>query len=51
MLKNDDNRVLCRKGARYLTEQELNTVAGNGKVTTTFCTFDPRTGGSDGDCD
>lgn len=45
------NRVLCRQGARYLNEEELKIVVGNGHVTTDFCTFDPRTGNRDGDCD
>ena len=51
MAIKNDNRVLSRKGARYLTEQELKVVNGNGVVTTFSCTFDPRTGARDGDCD
>ena len=51
MLRTQDNRVLGRRGARYLTEEELRIVNGNGKVTTFVCTFDPRTGERDGDCD
>ena len=51
MSNNQDNRVLSRKGARSLSEQELKTVNGSGQVTTFSCTFDPRTGHRDGDCD
>ena len=52
MTNTNDNRVLVRNGARYLTEDELNCVNGSGGQFTTFsCTFDPRTGGRDGDCD
>lgn len=45
---NINNRVLMRQGARELTEQELNEVAG-GIHTATKCTFDPATGFKDGD--
>ena len=41
MSKNEDNRVLSRNGARYLTEQELEAI--NGAFHTFNCTFDPRT--------
>jgi hypothetical protein len=52
MSKNHENRVLSRKGARCLDEQELNFVSGNGTVSTTFCTV-PTTANHkpDGDCD
>jgi hypothetical protein len=51
MAASNDNRVLSRKGARYLTDQEMQIVNGNGTFTTFSCTFDPRTGARDGDCD
>ena len=52
MAKNQDNRVLSRAGARCLDEQELNTVSGNGTVTTTFCTVPTTVANKpDGDCD
>ena len=41
-------RVLARLGARELTPQELEGVAG-GFMTLTVPTFDPKTKGSDGD--
>ena len=43
---NDQNRVLARKGARELNEQEIERVTG-GVRTTTVCTFGPK--GKDGD--
>jgi hypothetical protein len=49
MSNNQNDRVLARRGARYLTDQELTCV--NGGFTTRFCTFDPTTKGLDGDCD
>ncbi|HEY6251785.1 MAG TPA: hypothetical protein VI685_17645 [Candidatus Angelobacter sp.] len=48
MSKNDDHRVLSRKRARDLTEQELEVV--NGAFHTFHCTFDPLTRNTDG-CD
>jgi hypothetical protein len=52
MSKNRDNRVLSRMGARCLDEHELSLVAGNGQVTTTYCSVpNPLTGRPDGDCD
>lgn len=51
MSNSENQRVLNRMGARDLTEQELITVMGAGPVTTFVCTFDPRTGSRDGDCD
>lgn len=44
---NDNDRVLVRKGARELSEQEANRVSGS-LGTLTACTFDPRFG-ADGD--
>jgi len=49
MSKNQDNRVLCRQGARSLTDQELTSVHGG--FSTLVCTFDPTTKSRDGDCD
>ncbi|MGH9571342.1 MAG: hypothetical protein ACRD4F_16985 [Candidatus Angelobacter sp.] len=46
---NLETRVIMRQGARELSEQELNTVAGATRHTTTKCTFDPATGHKDGD--
>jgi hypothetical protein len=46
---NQETRVIMRQGARELSEQELNTVAGATRHTTTKCTFDPATGHKDGD--
>ena len=53
MSQEQDNRVLSRKGARDLTKEELNAIAGNGggtpigrDITTTVCTIL-----GDGDCD
>jgi hypothetical protein len=51
MSNTQDNRVLSRKGARYLTDHELKVVCGNGTVTTFLCSYDPRGHKSDGDCD
>ena len=39
MANSNNNRVLGRKGAREMTEEEVNNVGGGGHVTTTFCTF------------
>jgi hypothetical protein len=53
MTSQQDNRVLSRKGARDLTDEELKAIAGNGggtpigrDITTTVCTIL-----GDGDCD
>ncbi len=43
------NRVLARRGARLLSEQELEQVAGG--IITANCTFDPKTCAMDGDCE
>jgi hypothetical protein len=51
MSNTQDNRVLSRKGARLLGEDELDAIYGNGVVTTDSCTFNPLTGSRDGDCD
>ena len=57
---NQDNRVLNRRGARTLTTEELDAVAGNGGfstsllkdgATTTVCSFAVQAAQSDGDCD
>jgi hypothetical protein len=45
---NQGERVLCRVGARELTPQELENVAG-GFMTLTVPTFDAKTKASDGD--
>jgi hypothetical protein len=44
---NDQNRVLLRRGARALSEQEVELVNG-GIRTATLCTAS-ATGGADGD--
>jgi hypothetical protein len=49
MSNQQDDRVLCRKGARDLKEEEFNLVSG-GVVITHVCSFNPVTG-RDGDCD
>lgn len=51
MSDNKEQRVLNRTGARYLSDEELNLIAGASKVTTTLCTVNPRNGHTDGDCD
>jgi hypothetical protein len=50
MSKSQDNRVLSRRGARYLEEEEVNIVSG-ATATTEFCSFNPKTLSKDGDCD
>ncbi|HKE31453.1 MAG TPA: hypothetical protein VKD65_06995 [Candidatus Angelobacter sp.] len=45
----DDNRVLSRKGARVLTNEEAERASGSGLPTDTPCTYDPRSGAVDGD--
>jgi len=47
MPNNLNNRVLVRKGAREMTEEEVNNVGGGGHVTTTFCTAVPYRDGDD----
>lgn len=46
-MNNENSRVLVRKGARELSEQEVETVSGS-IHTLTACTFDPQFG-ADGD--
>ena len=48
MKRQVDNRVLGRRGARLLNEEEMKSVIG-AAGTTTKCSFDPRTGQHDGD--
>lgn len=48
MKNQTDNRVLGRKGARLLSEEEMKSVIG-AAGTTTKCSFNPRTGQHDGD--
>jgi hypothetical protein len=45
---NNDNRVLIRKGARELTEKEVDLVSG-GIRTLTACTIGPTSTQKDGD--
>ena len=47
MSNNQSDRVLVRKGARELTEQEVNNVGGGLPITTTFCTIVPHKDGDD----
>ena len=47
MSNQEDNRVLSRRGARIITENETSKVNG-GLQTETFCTFEPGYG-ADGD--
>lgn len=54
MLKNNDvTRVLCRRGARDLTPDEVDNIGGGlgtvptRDVTTTFCTILPMRDGDD----
>jgi len=52
MSKNQDDRVLARRGARFLDEREFDLVSGNGEATTTYCSvLNPVTHKPDGDCD
>jgi hypothetical protein len=46
MTNENDNRVLGRRGARFLTNEEIGNV--NGGATGALCSFDPKTGGVDG---
>ena len=45
----DDNRVLGRKGARLLSNEEAKRASASGLPTDTVCTFDFRSGAVDGD--
>ena len=45
---NDQNRVLARKGARKLTNEEMDHVGGSIQ-TDTACTWDFKRGAADGD--
>lgn len=47
MTNLDDNRVLCRKGARDLSTEEVDNVGGGFPFTTTFCTILPHKDGDD----
>ena len=49
MSNHEDNRVLGRKGARVLTNEEAERASASGLPTDTVCTYDPRTGAIDGD--
>jgi hypothetical protein len=42
MAKEKDNRVLGRKGARVVSEQELGRVSGGLQTATAFCSFGPK---------
>lgn len=45
MTNQNDSRVLSRRGARFLTNEEVEKIAGSGHVpTNSFCTFDVRSG-------
>lgn len=44
----DNNRVLIRRGARELNEQEVESVTGRAQHTLTACTWIPQFG-ADGD--
>lgn len=51
-MSNQDQRVISRKGARELNEQELALVKGTGNAmvhTLTACTFGVVAGAIDGD--
>jgi hypothetical protein len=47
MTNQNDNRVLVRRGARFLTNEEIGNVNG-GARTGARCSFDPKTGNLDG---
>ena len=50
MMTNQEHRVLCRKGARQLTSEEVRIVSGtSGTGTETLCSFNPATKMVDGD--
>lgn len=46
MANEKENRVLGRKGARVVNEQELEQVNGGVQTGTAFCSFGPK--GPDG---
>jgi hypothetical protein len=46
MATEKDNRVLGRKGARVVNEEELGCVSGGIQTGTAFCSFGPK--GPDG---
>lgn len=49
MTNENYKRVLGRRGARILTEQEMNAVGGgDGPQTGALCSFNPKTGQIDG---
>lgn len=48
-MKNDKTRVLGRVGARELSKEELEVIAGAGPEHTNVITFNPLTGKRDGD--
>lgn len=49
-MSNQKNRVLCRKGARQLTPEEVRIVSGTSGIhTETLCSFNPTTKMVDGD--
>jgi hypothetical protein len=47
MTNQNDNRVLSRHGARFLTYEEMQDVSG-GEKTGAPCSFNPKTGEVDG---
>jgi len=47
MTNENDNRVLVRRGARFLTNEEMGNVNG-GLSTGALCSFNPKTGAIDG---
>ena len=49
MPNSDDNRVLGRLGARELTSEEVELIAGSGPAHTNVITLNPVTGQRDGD--
>ncbi|HLJ86888.1 MAG TPA: hypothetical protein VKZ53_08690 [Candidatus Angelobacter sp.] len=50
MANQQNNRVLIRLGARELTVEEVNKVAGGIRIhTATLCSIDPETRTHDGD--
>jgi len=49
MSNEKDNRVLGRRGARVLTNEEAERASASGLPTDTVCTYDPRSGAVDGD--
>lgn len=48
MTNKTDKRVLGRRGARIVDEQETKVVTGGAVTTETVCSFNPKTG-PDGD--